>query len=88
MAIYLSIAPVQPFADMSTEDVEGEPGVMVVTGDGKVVGVHLADNRLVLRLPQLIERFGLDEDRVWAKLRGDDDVTLGRRSLHGSRNPR
>mgnify|MGYP001457207246 CR=1 FL=1 len=31
---------------------------------------------------------GLDEERVWAKLRGDDDVTLGRRSLHGSRNPR
>ena len=88
MAIYLSIAPVQPFADMAAEDVEGEPGVMVVTGDGKVVGLHLDDNRLVLRLPQLIERFGLDEERVWAKLRGDDDVTLGRRSLHGARNPR
>ena len=88
MAIYLSIAPVQPFADMSAEDVEGEPGVMVVTGDGKVVGLHLDDNRLVLRLPQLIERFGLDEERVWAKLRGDDHVTLGRRSLHGARNPR
>lgn len=88
MAIYLSIAPVQPFADMGTQDVEGEPGVTLVTGDGKVVGIRLDDNRLVLRLPQLIERFGLDEDRVWAKLRGDDDVTMGRRSLHGARNPR
>ncbi|MEZ5079222.1 MAG: hypothetical protein R2878_00870 [Thermoleophilia bacterium] len=88
MAIYLSIAPVQPFADISTEDLEDEPGVMIVTGDGKVVGIRLNDNRLVLKLPALIERFDLDEARVFAKLRGDDDVTLGRRSLHGGRTAR
>ena len=63
-------------------------GMPAYAGDGKVVGIRLNDNRLVLKLPALIERFGLDEARVFAKLRGDDDVTLGRRSLHGGRTAR
>ena len=76
-AIYFSLGHVQPFADMATEVVE--EGVTLVRGDGKVVGLHLDDPRLVLRLPELIERLGLDPERVWSRLRGDADV-LGSRS--------
>jgi hypothetical protein len=83
MAVYLSIGAVQPFADISSETLEDEPGVTLVWGDGKVVGIRLDHGELVLRLPALIERFGLDPARVWPRLRGDDDVTLGRRALHG-----
>ena len=57
---------------MSTEAVE--EGVTLVRGDGKVVGLRLEDPRSVLRLPELIERLGLDEERVWSRLRGDVDV--------------
>jgi hypothetical protein len=77
-AIYFSLGHVQPFADMATEVVE--EGVTLVRGDGKVVGLHLDDPRLVLRLPELIERLGLDPERVWSRLRGDADVLLGSRS--------
>jgi hypothetical protein len=76
-AIYFSLGHVQPFADMATEVVE--EGVTLVRGDGKVVGLHLDDPRLVLRLPELIERLGLDPERVWSRLRGDADVLLGSR---------
>lgn len=78
MSIYFSLGIVQPFADMDVEDVED--GVKVVRGDGKVVGLRLEEPRLVLRLPEIIERLGLDADRVWARLRADDDVLLGRRA--------
>ncbi len=77
-AIYLSLGHVQPFADMATEAVE--EGVTIVRGDGIVVGLHLEDPRLVLKLPELIERLGLDAERVWSRLRGDADVLLGARA--------
>jgi hypothetical protein len=76
--IYFSLGHVQPFADMETETVE--QGVTLVRGDGKVVGLRLDDPRSVLRLPELIERLGLDEERVWSRLRGDADVLLGSRA--------
>ena len=79
-AIYFQLGLVQPFADMSTEQLEGEEGVLLVRGDGKLVGLRLADPRLVLRLDELIARLGLDADRVWGKLRADDDVLIGRRA--------
>jgi hypothetical protein len=77
-AIYLSLGHVQPFAEMATEVVE--EGVILVRGDGKVVGLRLEDPRLVVKLPELIERLGLDPERVWARLRGDADVVLGSRT--------
>ena len=57
-----------------------EEGVTVVRGDGKVVGLRLDDPRTVLRLPEIIERLGLDAERVWSRLRADDDVLLGSRA--------
>jgi hypothetical protein len=79
MAIYFSLGFVQPFADMATEGLEGVEGVDVVRGDGRVVGLRLEDHRTVLRIPEIAERLGLEEDRIWARLRADDDVLLGRR---------
>ncbi len=76
-AIYFSLGYVQPFADMDTEDLE--PGVTVVRGDGRIVGLRLGEPRLVLELPRLIEQLELDADKVWGRLRADDDVLLGRR---------
>ena len=77
-AIYFSLGHVQPFADMATEAVE--EGVTLVRGDGVVVGLRLEDPRLVLKLPELIERLDLDAERVWSRLRGDADVLLGARA--------
>lgn len=77
-AIYFSLGNVQPFADMKAE--RPEEGVTIVTGDGKVVGLRLDDPRQVLDLPGIIERHGLDADRVWNRLRADDDVMLGARA--------
>lgn len=88
MAIYLSFSAVQPFAKITTEDVEDVPGVTMVRGDGVPVGIRLAHNELVLKLPELIERFDLPAERVWGRLRGDDDVMLGRRAVHGGQRPR
>ncbi len=76
--IYFTLGHVQPFADMEKEDVE--EGVMLVRGDGKVVGLRLEDPRLVLKLPELIDRLGLDADRVWSRLRADADVVAGSRA--------
>jgi hypothetical protein len=76
--IYFTLGHVQPFADMATEPVE--EGVTLVRGDGKIVGLRLDDPRLVLKLPELIERLGLDEERVWNRLRGDADVVAGSRA--------
>lgn len=77
-AIYFSLGHVQPFADMQTEAVE--EGVTVVRGDGVIVGLRLEDPKLVLKLPELIERLGLDPERVWARLRADADILLGARA--------
>ena len=76
--IYFTLGHVQPFADMAIESVE--EGVTLVRGDGKIVGLRLEDPRLVLKLPELIERLGLDEARVWNRLRGDADVLAGSRA--------
>jgi hypothetical protein len=76
--IYFTLGLVQPFADMEKEEVED--GVTLVRGDGKVVGLRLEDPRMVLRLPELIDRLGLDEERVWSRLRGDADVVASSRS--------
>jgi hypothetical protein len=78
MSIYFSLGIVQPFADMDIENLED--GVQVVRGDGKIVGLRLEEPKLVLRLPELIERLDLEPDRVWARLKADDDVLLGRRA--------
>ena len=78
MSIYFSLGLVQPFADMKVEQIE--EGVQVVRGDGKIVGLRLEDPQRVLRLPDLIEQLELDPERVWARLRADDDVLLGRRA--------
>lgn len=77
-AVYFSLGYVQPFADMETEEVE--PGVTVVRGDKRIVGLRLADPRQILELPRLIDALGLDADRVWDRVRADDDVLLGRRA--------
>ncbi len=81
MPIYLSVGAVQPFADITTEAPADEPGVMLVRGDGKVVGIHLDETSDVVRLPGLIEKFGLNPERVWSRLHGDDDATLDRRAM-------
>lgn len=79
-AVYFQLGLVQPFADMSAEPVEGFAGATVVRGDGKIVGLRLAEPRDVLRLPELIERLELEPERVWSRLRADDDAMLGRRA--------
>jgi hypothetical protein len=76
-AIYFSLAYVQPFADMAAETVE--EGVTVVRGDGSIVGLRLDDPRLVMRLPEICGKLGLDEDKVWNRLRADADVLVGNR---------
>jgi hypothetical protein len=82
MPLYLSVGAVQPFADVTTEAPDDEPGVVVVRGDGKIVGIRLAETSDVVRLPGLIEKFGLNPERVWSRLHGDDDLTLLRSSAH------
>lgn len=77
-AIYFRLGNVQPFADMTAD--RPEQGVTVVRGDGKIVGLRLDDPKMVLDLPGIIERVGLDEDQVWPRLRADDDVMLGSRA--------
>ncbi len=77
-AIYFRLGNVQPFADMSTE--RPEEGITIVKGDGKIVGLRLDTPEQVIGLPGIIERLGLDPERVWARLRADDDVMLGARA--------
>lgn len=83
--IYLSIANVQPFADMSSE--EFEDGVQLVRGDGKVCGLRLERPELVLRLPDVIESLDLDPERVWSRLKGDADVLGSRAATWGGGGP-
>lgn len=79
MAIYFSIGFCQPFAKMSTERVEGFEQVETVLADGDIVGVRFDDPREVVRLDELIEQLNLDPDRMWSRLRADDDVLNSRR---------
>jgi hypothetical protein len=57
--------------------------VTLVKGDDKLVGLRLAEPQLVLTLPEIIATLGLDAERVWNRLRADDDVMLGRRAQTG-----
>ncbi len=77
-AIYFRLGNVQPFADMSADRVE--EGVTLVKGDGKIVGLRLDDPKMVLQLPGILERLEIDPERVWPRLRADDDVMLGARA--------
>lgn len=79
MAIYFSIGFCQPFAKMATERVEGFQSVETVIADGDIVGVRFDDPREIVRLDELIETLNLDADRVWSRLRADDDVLNNRR---------
>jgi hypothetical protein len=79
MAIYFSIGFCQPFATMSTEAVTGFESVEIVLADGEIVGVRIDDPREVVRLDELITALNLDPDRVWSRLRADDDVLNSRR---------
>ena len=77
-AIYFRLGNVQPFADMSADRVE--EGVTLIKGDGKIVGLRLDDPKRVLDLPGILERLEIDPERVWSRLRADDDVMLGARA--------
>lgn len=79
MAIYFSIGYCQPFATMSTEAVTGFESVEIVLADGEIVGVRIEDPREILRLDELITALELDPDRMWSRLRADDDVLNSRR---------
>jgi hypothetical protein len=77
-AIYFRLGNVQPFAEMTADRVE--EGVTVVRGDGNIVGLRIAEPKMVLELPGILERVGIDPERVWSRLRADDDVMLGARA--------
>lgn len=79
MAIYFSIGYCQPFAKMGTEAVEGFDAVEIVTADGEIVGIRLDNPREVIRLEELIDQLNLDPERIWSRLRADDDVLNNRR---------
>jgi hypothetical protein len=79
LAIYFSIGFCQPFAKMATEPVEGFDSVETVSADGEIVGVRLENPRELLRLDELITTLNLNPDKVWQRLRADEDVLLGRR---------
>ncbi len=79
MAIYFSIGFCQPFAKMSTERVAGFESVEIVSADGDIVGVRIEDPREILRLDELITTLNLDAERMWSRVRADDDVLIGRR---------
>lgn len=79
MAIYFSIGTCQPFAKMETASVDGFDSVQTVIADGEVVGIRLEDPREVLRLDELIEQLNLNSERIWSRLRADDDVLNSRR---------
>lgn len=84
--IYFSIRTIQPFADLSSEPVDGEPGVSVVRADGDVCGLRLEDPRLVVRLDGIIEKIGVEPERVWNRLRADADFLTNRRqATYGQR---
>ena len=79
MSLYLSIRPTQPFADIESEVIEDE--VKIVRADGQIVGIRLPETEMVLRLPELIERYEIPPHLVWARIRADDGIELGRRAF-------
>ena len=76
-SIYFSFGIVQPFAPMETAELE--EGITALMGDGKIVGLRLADVRMLCQLDEIAERHGLDSDTLWARVRADDDALTGRR---------
>ena len=83
--IYLSIGNVQPFAEMESDQIED--GIHVVKGDGKVCGLWFERPQLILKLPEMIESMGLDEERVWGRLKGDADLLGSRAATWGGGGP-
>ncbi len=79
MAIYFSIGHCQPFAKMATEKLDGFDSVETVSADGTVVGVRMENPRELLRLDDIISALNLDADRMWSRVRADDDVLNSRR---------
>lgn len=79
LAIYFSIGFCQPFAKMSTERVDGFESVETVIADGEIVGVRIENPREIARLDDLVEVLHLDPERVWSRLRADEDVLNNRR---------
>lgn len=79
MAIYFSIGTCQPFADLNVKLIDGFDGVETVSADGKIVGLRLENPREVQRLDEIIATVDLDPERVWPRLRADDDVLTNRR---------
>lgn len=77
-AIYFRLGNVQPFAEMTVDRVE--EGVTLVRGDGKIVGLRLDEPQMVVDLPGILDRLEIDPERVWSRLRADDDVMLGSRA--------
>ena len=75
--IYFSLGIIQPFAPLQTDEVE--PGVTVVRGDGKIVGLRLDDNRRLGELDDIATRLDLDPEFLWARVHADADVLTGRR---------
>jgi len=75
--IYFSLGIVQPFAPMETRELE--EGVTALMGDGKIVGMRLADVRMVCELDDIADRHGLDAEFMWSRVHADDDVLTGRR---------
>jgi hypothetical protein len=79
-AIYFSLKSIQPFADMRSDDMEGEEGVKLLYADGDLCGLRLAEPRMVSRLDGIIEKLGINPDLVWNRLRADTDYLTGRRT--------
>jgi len=74
--MYFSLRTVQPFADMSLREVEGEPGVEVTIADGIVVGLLLPDVTMLRRLEDICEKAGIDPLECWRRVRGDVDLAV------------
>lgn len=74
--MYFSLRTVQPFADMSLRDVDGEEGVRLTIADGVVVGLFLPDVRMLLRLEKICEKAGIDPYECWRRVRGDVDLSI------------
>ncbi len=79
-AIYFSLKNIQPFADMRSDDMEGEPGVKLLYADGDLCGLRLDEPQMVRQLDGIIEKLGIEPDLVWRRLRADTDYLTGRRS--------
>ncbi len=59
--MYFSLRTVQPFAEMSLREVEGEPGVEVT---------------MLRRLEIICEKAGIDPLECWRRVRGDVDLAV------------